>query len=83
VAELQRCRGTHFDATMVDAFVTALERFGWAPVTAEFAAALADAPVTVDHDDLSGLGSVPETAAADPAALAMSGPAAAGPEPAR
>jgi HD-GYP domain-containing protein (c-di-GMP phosphodiesterase class II) len=72
-AELVRCRGTHFDPRMVDAFVTALERFGWKPVTAEFAALVAEQPITIDHDDLSGVGSVPETAAADPAELAMSG----------
>jgi len=71
VAELQRCRDTHFDAGMVDAFVAALRLYGWDPVTPEFAAALAGAPVTIDHDDLSRLGSVPETAATDPAALAM------------
>ena len=71
VAELQRCRDTHFDAGMVDAFVAALRLYGWDPVTPEFAAALTGAPVTIDHDDLSRLGSVPETAATDPAALAM------------
>lgn len=36
VAELQRCAGSHFDATMVAALVRALDRHGWQPaVTAD------------------------------------------------
>ena len=79
--ELVRCRGTHFDPRMVDAFVVALEREGWKPITAEFAALVAEQPITIDHDDLSGVGSVPETAAADPAELAMSGAPGSSPGP--
>ena len=73
-AELQRCRGTHFDPRMVDAFLQGLERFGWQPQVAEqFSAVPAADTMTIDHDDLPGIGSVPDSAAADPAMVAVAG----------
>ena len=71
-AELRRCRGTHFDPHMVDVFLEGLDRFGWQPQVADqFSAVPAADTVTIDHDDLPGIGAVPETAAADPALVAV------------
>jgi hypothetical protein len=75
-AELERCRGTHFDPVMVDAFAESLDRYGWAPVGSKGLVAVLAGDPTIDHDDLAGVGSVPESAAADPALVALS---AAGP----
>lgn len=73
-AELRRCRGTHFDPRMVDAFLEGLQRFGWQPQVAEqFAGVPAADTMTIDHDDLPGIGSVPDSAAADPAMVAVAG----------
>jgi hypothetical protein len=51
IEEIQRCRGSQFDAVMVDALVKALEKYPWQ------AAAEADRPlvdsVDFDHDDPS------------------------------
>jgi HD-GYP domain-containing protein (c-di-GMP phosphodiesterase class II) len=71
-AELERCRGTHFDPVIVDAFAESLDRYGWAPVGSEGPVAVLAGDPTIDHDDLAGVGSVPESAAADPALVALS-----------
>ncbi len=55
VAELQRCRGTQFDARMVDALVQALSRETWVrtelPAETVNAPAFVDNATVVDHDD--------------------------------
>jgi hypothetical protein len=53
LAELQRCRGSHFDPELVDQFVAAVEREGWepAPVQPVQPVPVAEQKVVFDHDD--------------------------------
>jgi HD-GYP domain-containing protein (c-di-GMP phosphodiesterase class II) len=50
--ELERCKGTHFDPTMVHAFREAVAKDGWTPAEAPSAPPEPGAQITrYDHDD--------------------------------
>jgi len=52
LAELQRCKGSHFDGAMVDAFTAAVAEHGWVPADAPRTPLEPGAEITsYDHDD--------------------------------
>ncbi len=51
VLEIERCRGTQFDAVMVDALVQALRKEPWVPTTVEPREGESELPASLDHDD--------------------------------
>jgi putative nucleotidyltransferase with HDIG domain len=60
MAELERCRGTHFDPAMVEAFAAAVAEHGWTAAEVPAPLVTPGLPITrYDHDDPTAASAVP------------------------